>query len=194
MTRDAIKVVIVAAADPNTVPSDLATAFSGGTNQATGQTGTFADAVQYQLDMLPNLYETYGRELDVEFYVRTGIDEASQRADALADRGEEAVRGAGGATDHGAAARGSQDRLVRHPERPRGGRSPGAVPVVVDAPTASRSSLLAAEVLGKQVWDGKAEWAGDESMQTKTRKFGLVHPGRERRRPLPRRRAVRDRR
>ena len=32
--------------------------------------------------MLKQFYETYGRDLDVEFYVRTGVDEAAQRADA----------------------------------------------------------------------------------------------------------------
>ena len=38
-------------------------------------------------------------------------------------------------------------------------------------------SLQAAEVLGKQLWGGKAKWAGDESMQSKTRVFGIIYPG-----------------
>ena len=47
--------------------------------------------------------------------------------------------------------------------------------VVVDG--LLRDELQAAEVLGKQVWGGKAKWAGDESMHDKTRKFGIIYPG-----------------
>src|SRR5262245_66106270 len=44
VTHKSVKVVIVAAADPTTVPSDVAGAVLGGTNQATGKTGTLTDA------------------------------------------------------------------------------------------------------------------------------------------------------
>ena len=38
-------------------------------------------------------------------------------------------------------------------------------------------TLQAAEVLGKQVWGGKAKWAGDESMHAKDAQFGIIYPG-----------------
>src|SRR5262245_23697028 len=84
VTRKSVKVVIVAAADPSTVPSDVAGAVLGGTNQATGKTGTLTDAARDENKLLSQFYETYGRKLDIEFYVRTGLDEAAQRADAIA--------------------------------------------------------------------------------------------------------------
>ena len=71
VTRDAIKVVIVAASDPTTVPSDIAASVLGGTNQATGKTGTLADAARDENELLSKFYETYGRKLDIEFYTRT---------------------------------------------------------------------------------------------------------------------------
>jgi hypothetical protein len=184
VTRDKIKVVIVAAADPNSVPSDLAIAFSGGTNQATGQTGKFADAVQYQLDMLPNFYETYGRDLDVEFYVRTGLDEASQRADALAiaEKKPFAVLAPLPLTGQLLA-----DRKIVVFDTPADPREVEAQAPYRWSWTTDRfaSSLLAAEVLGKSVWGGEAEWAGDESMQTKKRKFGIVFPSESDSDPYP---------
>ena len=45
VTRDAIKVVMVTAADPNSVPKDPSIAAQNGVNQATGTTGIYADAV-----------------------------------------------------------------------------------------------------------------------------------------------------
>ena len=84
VTRDSIKLVMVTAADPNSVPKDPSIAAQNGVNQATGTTGIYADAVRDANELYASVYETYGRELDIEIYTRTGIDEASMRADALA--------------------------------------------------------------------------------------------------------------
>jgi hypothetical protein len=176
VTRDSIKVVIVAAADPTTVPSDVAGAVLGGTNQATGKTGTLADAARDENEMLSSFYETYGRKLDVEFYVRTGLDEASQRADAIAiaEKKPFIVLAALPITGQLLA----QRKIISF-DTPTD-------PEVVQKASPYRwswstdyvsTSLQAAEVLGKQIWGGKAKWAGDESMHTKTRKFGIVYPG-----------------
>ncbi len=184
VTRDSIKVVIVAANDPNTVPSDPAQSFLGGTNQATGQPGKLADALTSQTEMLSQFYETYGRKLDVEFYVRTGLDEASQRADALAiaEKRPFAVMAALPITGQLLA-----DKKIITFDTP-------SAPEVVAAQAPYRgswttdyvaTSLMAAEVLGKQLWGGKAEWAGDESMHGKPRRFGIVYPGRGDGNPYP---------
>ena len=166
----------MAANDPDTVPSDPTLSFLGGTNQATGQPGTLSDALADQLEMLGQFYETYGRALDVEFYVRTGLDEASQRADALAiaEKQPFAVLAALPITGQELA-----DRKIVTFDTP-------SDPEIVEAQAPYRwswttdyvaTSLMAAEVLGKQLWGGKAEWAGDASMHTKKRKFGIVYPG-----------------
>ena len=130
VTRDAIKVVMVTAADPNSVPKDPSIAAQNGVNQATGITGIYADAVRDANELYVSVYETYGRELDIEIYTRTGIDEASMRADALAivEKKPFAVLNA---EPPSAAPRRSQDHHVRLAERPEGHRAPGAVPVVV---------------------------------------------------------------
>ena len=176
VTRDSVKVVIVAASDPTTVSSDIASAVLGGTNQATGKTGTLADAARDENQLLSNFYETYGRKLDIEFYTRTGLDEAAQRADALAiaEKKPFIVLSALPITGQILA----QKKIITF-DTPTD-------PKVVEAQSPYRyswstdyvsTSLQAAEVLGKQLWGGKAKWAGDASMHNKTRKFGIVYPG-----------------
>ncbi|MEX1007945.1 MAG: hypothetical protein WD271_08900 [Acidimicrobiia bacterium] len=175
VTRDTVKVVIVSAADPTTVPSDLAGAVLGGTNQGTGKTGTLSDAARDENKMLSSFYETYGRKFDIEFYTRTGLDETSQRADALAiaEKKPFAVLSALPITGQLLA-----DRKIISFDTP-------SDPKVVQKQSPYRyswstdyvsTSLQAAEVLGKELWGGKAKWAGDDSLKTKTRKFGLVYP------------------
>jgi hypothetical protein len=176
VTRDSVKVVIVAASDPTTVSTDIASAVLGGTNQATGKTGTLADAARDENQLLSKFYETYGRKLDIEFYTRTGLDEAAQRADAvaIAEKKPFIVLSALPITGQILA----QQKIITF-DTPTD-------PKVVEAQSPYRfswstdyvsTSLQAAEVLGKELWGGKAKWAGDQSMHDKTRKFGIVYPG-----------------
>ena len=65
VTRDAIKVVMVTAADPNSVPKDPSIAAQNGVNQATGTTGIYADAVRDANELYASVYETNGRDLDI---------------------------------------------------------------------------------------------------------------------------------
>ena len=176
VTKDSVKVVIVVEEDPTkpaTTPAGLGVA---GKNQATGGTATLADDAKYESEMLAHFYETYGRKLDIEFYVRTGLDETAQRADALAiaEKKPFAVLSALKTTGDVLA----QKHIVTFdvPSDPK----------VIELQAPYRWSwstdyfgmtLQAAEVLGKEVWGGKAKWAGDESMHNKTRKFGIIYPG-----------------
>jgi hypothetical protein len=176
VTKDSVKVVIVVEEDPTKPPTTPGGIGIAGKNQATGGTATLADDAKYESDMLAHFYETYGRKLDIEFYVRTGIDESAQRADALAiaEKKPFAVLSALATTGDVLA----QKKIVTFdvPSDPK----------VIELQAPYRWSwstdyfamtLQAAEVLGKQVWGGKAKWAGDESMHTKTRKFGIIYPG-----------------
>ena len=176
VTKDSVKVVIVVEEDPTkpaTTPGGIGIA---GKNQATGGAGTLADDAKYESDMLAHFYESYGRKLDIEFYVRTGIDETAQRADALAiaEKKPFAVLSALKTTGDVLA----QKHIITFdvPSDPK--------VIQLQAPYRWSWStdyysmtLQAAEVLGKEVWGGKAKWAGDESMHNKTRKFGIIYPG-----------------
>ncbi len=175
VTRDSIKLVMVSGADPNSVPKDPAIAAINGVNQATKMTGTYADAVRDAKQLYDSVYETYGRDIEIEVYTRTGIDEASMRADALAiaEMKPFAVLSAEPLVGQLLA-----DRKIVSIDFPRD-------PAVVAEQAPFRWSygtdyfgltLMAAEVLGKQLWGENAQWAGDESMRTKERKFGLVYP------------------
>jgi len=176
VTRDAVKVVIVAASDPNTVSSDIASAVLGGTNQATGKTGTLADAARDENQLLSKFYETYGRKLDIEFYTRTGLDEAAQRADAvaIAEKKPFIVLSALPITGQILA----QQKIITFdtPTDPRVVQTQSPYRFSWSTDYVS-TSLQAAEVLGKELWGGKAKWAGDVSMHAKTRKFGIIYPG-----------------
>jgi hypothetical protein len=176
VTRDSIKVVIVAASDPNTVSSDIASAVLGGTNQATGKTGTLSDAARDENELLSKFYETYGRKLDIEFYTRTGLDEAAQRADALAIAEKKPFMVLSALPITGQIL--AQQKIITFdtPTDPRAvqAQSPYRYSWSTDYVS---TSLQAAEVLGKELWGGKAKWAGDVSMHAKTRKFGIIYPG-----------------
>jgi hypothetical protein len=176
VTRDSVKLVMVAGADPNSVPRDPAIAAINGVNQATKTTGTYADAVRDAKQLYDSVYETYGRDIDIHIYTRTGIDEASMRADALAiaEMKPFAVLNAEPLVGQLLA-----QRKIISIDYPRD-------PDVVAEQAPYRWSygtdyfgltLMAAEVLGKQLWGEKAQWAGDETMHGKERKFGLVYPG-----------------
>ncbi len=176
VTRDAIKVVIVVEEDPTEPPTTPGGIGIAGRNQATGGTGALADSARDENEMLARFYETYGRALDIEFYVRTGIDEAAQRADALAIAEMEpfavlsALRTTGDVL--------AQRKIVTFDV-------PSDPAVVVDQAPYRWSwstdyysmTLQAAEVLGKQLWGGKAKWAGDDAMTEDKRVFGIVYPG-----------------
>jgi hypothetical protein len=176
VTRDKVKVVIVVEEDPTKPPTTQAGIGIAGRNQATASTGALADSARDENEMLKHFYETYGRELDIEFYVRTGVDEASQRADAIAiaEKKPFVVLSALKTTGDVLA----QRKIITF--------DVPTDPEVIEQQAPYRWSwstdyysmtLQAAEVLGKELWGGKAKWAGDKSMQSKARQFGIVYPG-----------------
>jgi hypothetical protein len=184
VTRDAVKVVIVVEEDPTRPPSTPGGIGLAGRNQATSSTGALADAARDENEMLKQFYETYGRDLEVEFYVRTGVDEAAQRADALAiaEMKPFAVLSALKTTGDVLA-----QRKILTFDVPTD-------PAVIERQSPYRwswstdyyaMSLQAAEVLGKQLWGAKAKWAGDSDLQSKKRVFGIVYPGRGDASPYP---------
>ena len=77
VTADKISVVYVLGHIPETRAQPA-------TNQVNGSPGTDSDAIHDLLLAQTSFYETWGREIDVQFYTSSGEDETAQRADAVA--------------------------------------------------------------------------------------------------------------
>ena len=188
--RDSVKVVIVVEEDPTKPPTTPGGIGIAGKNQATGAAGTLADDAKYESEMLAHFYETYGRKLDIEFYVRSGARRVGAARRRAGDRGEEAVRGAERVGDHGRRVGAEEDHHVRRAERPEGHRAPGAVPVVVvdgllrDDPAGRGSSGQAG--VGRQ---GEVGGRRVDARQDPQVRHHL--PGQRRRPAVPRPRGVR---
>ena len=146
------------------------------TNQATGQNdlnGAVTATID-QNEVFKYVYETWGRDVEFKFVKSSGTDETAQRADAVAVTRAQAVRGAS-TKPHGSARRRS-----------------AAVPVFEQAvlngvfryvspqpPTDPEQStrvygLNTAEIIGKYLKGGKAEFAGDD-LKGKPRSLGVLY-------------------
>ena len=79
VTKDRIPVYAV-------MPNDQQLSMVGGAtpqNRADNSRGTYQDAVHDYLLAAMKFYETYGRDIELRYFVSTGQDEAAQRADAV---------------------------------------------------------------------------------------------------------------
>jgi hypothetical protein len=147
------------------------------TNRATGTaTGTHQDAAFDEAQALMQLYETWGRAIEFEFFESTGPDEEAQRADAVQILAAkpfaalnfdtmgldvlEAELAKGKVMTFGYATSPNEAEALA-PYR-WGGNDPQA------------AMINSAEVIGKQLVGKKAEWAGSDELKGQTRKFGVV--------------------
>ena len=177
VTADSIKVVYYQGPDDDPVINYLTDAISvDDTNVDQEQT-----ARDY-LEMFQSYYEFYGRTIDLETYVSTGItsDEVTARADAVRIAEEIqpfAVLGGPTLTNAFADELAARDILCI-------GCTPGQPPewfaerdpyVWSLAISASQARAQTREFLQKQVIGGNAVHAGDESFQSQPRKFGMVY-------------------
>ena len=171
VTKDAVKVVVLL---PNS--QQMAYASRPPMNQATGQAGTVENAFKDAFAPYQAMFETYGRDVEVEYVTSGGDDEAAQRADAITVLAKKPFLVADGTyTAHnvfeteiakakvvvyGGGATG-EARRAQAPYRQGGGGS-------------SDATANLTEFVGKQLVGKKAQWAGDTSLQQQTRKFGVV--------------------
>lgn len=149
------------------------------TNYATGRPGTIRDALEDALAVYEHFFGgkyTYGRDIDLEFVVSSGSDEAAQRADAVAVKAKNpfiVIDAVGTSVNvfntEIAAAKipnfslnATVDETLKQAPYRWGQTDPVA------------GTLNAAEFIGKQLARKKAQYAGDPAMQGRTRKFGLV--------------------
>ncbi len=160
VSGNSIKVVYVG--NPEQQPSDCQTDWCQAVDSA---------------KIFQRFYQTWGRQVDLVRFVRSGTDEASERADAVqvaAMKPFAVLSEFSGKVFLSELARrkivvwgyqGDKELTRAH--------APYWYGMAVDVDS---GMLQIAEFLGKGVVGRPAKWAGDEAMRTKTRKFGVVLP------------------
>ena len=176
VTADTIKVVQYFGPDDDPIINYLSDAVSVDDTNAQAE-----ETARDMLGMFDQFYETYGRKIELEVYVSTGLasDEVTARADAvrIAEDFEPFVVLGGPALTSAFA-----DELAAR-EVACIGCTPGQPPewyaerdpyVVGIAISAAQARIHAREFIAKQLVGGNAEHAGDEAFITQPRKFGHV--------------------
>lgn len=177
VTADSIKVVLYQGPDDDPVINYLSDAVAVDDTNADSQ-ATAND----MLEMFQSYYEFYGRSIDLEFYVSTGIasDEVTARADAVRiaeDFAPFVVLGGPALTSAFADELAARDVMCI-------GCSPGQPPewyadrdpnVWGLAISAAQARVHGRELISKQLIGANAVHAGDEAFQAQPRKFGLVY-------------------
>ncbi len=177
VTADSIKVVYYQGPDDDPVVNFLTEPI------AVDDSNAESDATTRELlEMFESYYEFYGRSVDLETYVSTGLtnDEVTARADAVRiaeDFEPFAVLGGPGLTSAFADELAARDILCVSctPGQPASWyaeRDPNVWGLGISA---QQARTHATEFIGKQLVGKNAEHAGDESFQTQPRKFGLVY-------------------
>lgn len=172
VSADAITIVAVLPSEQRSIAQQqTAPPRNRGDNTIT----TWGDMVHDYIGAYLPFYETWGRDLDIILYTSSGVDEAAQRADATAILAEKpfavinfdtygldtlVTQLAQSKTLVHSYAASPKETIAQAPYR-WGGNDPDA------------ASVNLAELIGKQLWGKKAQYAGD-ALQGTTRKFGVV--------------------
>ena len=177
VTGDTIKIVIYQGPDDDPIINYITDAIAVDDTNAQAQ-----DTINKWVAMLQTYDETYGRKVDIQYYVSTGIavDAVTARADAVKIAEEMKpfqVWGGPALTDAFAeelAARGIQCIAcgVGETEKTLADRAPN---VIGGGPTPIEARYHNVQALAKQVAGQKAEYAGDPKLQAQERKFGYLY-------------------
>ncbi len=179
VTADTIKLVAYTT-DPSQDPllASQIDAAGGDVSVETAQQTT-----QGYVDIYTSLFETYGRTVEVEFFLGTGNfqDAAAAKADAIAIAEMEpfaVINGPAQVAQEFASELAANDILCL-------GRCALALPEDFSkdvapytwgsGPSPQQAARLSAEMIGTQVGPGPAEFAGDPTLQDQERVYGLVH-------------------
>lgn len=176
VTEDAIKIVVYQGPDSDPVLDFINDAILVDDTNADAQ-----DSIQKWVAMLQRYHETYGRTVEVEFYVSQGLstDATTARADAVKiaeDIRPFQVWGGPVLTEafgEELAARGVQ--CIGCAGGTQGEMADRAPYVIGTALTTEQSRAHNVEALVKQVAGRNAVHAGDPSMHDRERVFGYVH-------------------
>jgi hypothetical protein len=179
VTDDNVKVVQYIA-DPALDPLMAATISGAGADVSPESA---AETVQGFADLYNQLFETYGRTVEVETYVGTGAgdDREAARADAIAIAEMDPFMVVGGPNQSSAvfvaelASRGIVCGPLCTLALPEAFVEEYAPYAVLGGATPEQAVALAAEMVGNLAGPGRAELAGDEATRAKDRVYGLVH-------------------
>lgn len=176
VTADSIKVVLYLTPESDPVIDFITSAIAvDDTNAQIEQT------VRGFIELYESFYETYGRKVDLEVYTGTGSseDEVAARADAVAIAEKRPFAVLGGPLLTPAFADELAARKVLCIQCTPGQsedwyieRAP-YVWGVGNSPEQGRAHLV--EYIGKALANRNAEYAGDEAMRSRPRRFGLVY-------------------
>jgi hypothetical protein len=185
VTKDAVKVVVLVPTADQQQESAKQPGATPPIDQATGAVGVLEDGFRDFFEVYEHWLETWGRTVRLTFVHPTGADETAQRADALqiAQMRPFAVIDTGGSYGGGAvfasvlardkivvinsggdASRGSNDDAIKQSPYRWGSQDTGIF------------AINAGEFVAKALAGRKAQWAGDDSLQAKTRKLAVVYP------------------
>jgi hypothetical protein len=176
VTKGTIKAVAIV---PNDAQVSATPASGRPTNYTTGQAGTVPDALSDALEAYEHAFGgtyTYGRDIDLEFVVSSGDDEAAQRADAVTVKAKKPFV----VVDSTASSLPVFDTEIAAAKIPVFSLNATIDETLKQAPyrwgqtDPAAGTLNGAEFIGKQLVGKKAEYAGDPAMHDQTRKFGLV--------------------
>ncbi len=179
VTADAVTVVFYRA-DPALDPLTAATLENAG---ADVNPESAADTVQGFADLYNQVFETYGRTVNVEVFTGTGAgdDTVAAQADAIeiAEKDPFAVIGGPSQAYNVFAAELASRGIICGPTCALA--SPESVVEANEpllwglGPTPDQAAALASEAIGNLAGPGPAELAGDEAMQSEERKYALLH-------------------
>src|SRR5262245_57868082 len=175
VTANSIKVVFLQPSQ--NAQSALSQSTAGNPVNLNGNTkGTYDDGAHDYLASLVPHYETWGRNISVVNYTSSGNDEASQRADAVAILAMKPfavinVDSAGLDVFEAAVAKG-KTLVFGYGTSPE--EADAQAPYRWGAQDNRVAGLTAAELVGKQLAGGKAQFAGD-ALKSTPRKFGIVN-------------------
>ncbi len=172
VTKDRILVYAV-------IPNDQQLSMVGGATpmkRADNSKGTYQDAIHDYLLAAMKFYETYGRDIEMRYYVSTGQDEAAQRADAVEIKAAKPFA----VMDLAPTALDVFDTEMANAKIVVFGFSTTTQKALAQAPyrwgqsDTQAAATNSTEVIGKQLVGKKAQFGGDD-VKTKARKFGAVY-------------------
>lgn len=177
VTKDTIKVVVYTGIPADQAPESASAQGMGqlATNLSTGLPGTIENAMHDTTAAVGHPLEKWGRTIEYEYVTRTGTDDTSERADAVAATAKKpfAVLDLASAEVFCSevAARKVIAICATGSNKSMDAQQPYRYSTFIDY---WANVIGTAELIGKGLKGKPAQWAGDTAMQTETRKFGSV--------------------
>jgi hypothetical protein len=182
VTEDTIKVVVLVGTPEQQTTAASQPGGSAPVDRGTGGPGSTEDSYRDWNEVLAHSYNTWGREVELEFVTPTGADEAGQRADALkiAEMDPFFVINAAPAVAGGGqvfAAELVAKKIIAHVAGATNDEAGRQAPYRwLGGFDSNASAVNGAQVLARMFVGETAKWSGDYTDEQRT--FGAVYPER----------------